>query len=553
MAKYLYYEPKTKTWNESKLTFKQPEEFWNWILEKAKPKTKTYIFAHNIHFDFAVIQGFIMLKKYRIELKNWIIDSNRFILITRKGNKTLVFLDSGNIIKTSIKKLGEHLGLPKLKVNFDSVGDEELEVYCSRDVEILKQFIIEYIEFIRKEKLGNFKYTIAGQSFTSFRHRFMNQEIFIHANPKAILIERESYKGGRTEAWFIGKKQGTFYLLDINSMYPYVMHEFKYPTRIYGLFESISTKVMKNMINKGFSIISKVKIKTNKPVFGVRKERLIFPTGEFWVTLTTPELKYALENNMIVDIKETAVYQNAKIFKTFVDYFYNKRKEVKAKGDKVMSLFYKLILNSLYGKFGQKNEKWQLIKEIPDKATRVETVINTNTMKKETYIAIDGKVYKKTGNSEAFDSFVAIASHVTAYARMHLWSLIEKAGSKHIYYMDTDSLLVDEQGYKNLISEIDNIELGKLKVEAIYHDIEIHGPKDYRFDKKVKIKGIRKDAIKISDNEFKQEQFAKTRTLVRKEILNGALIRHQVKRLKRQYTKGIVLANGRVEPLKIKE
>ena len=553
VADYCYYSKREKKWYEERITFRKPEEFWDFVIEKAKAKTKLYVFAHNIHFDFAVVQGFEMMKKYGLELQRWIVDSNRFILRAKKGDKNFVFLDSGNIIKVKLKTLGEHLGLPKLKVDFDTVGDKELEIYCSRDVEILKQFVLNYIEFIRKENLGNFKYTIAGQSFTAFRHKFMNQEIFIHANPKAIMLERESYKGGRTEAWYIGHNTGTFYLLDINSMYPYVMHEFKYPTKLYAFFEKVSKKDIKTMLEKGYLIISKVKIKTNEPVFGLRKERLLFPVGEYWVTLTTPELKYALEHNMIQEISTTAIYQGARIFKSFVEYFYNKRKIAKKNKDGVMSLFYKLILNSLYGKFGQKNEKWKFVKELPEKVTTTETVIDYKTHKKETYIAIDGKVYKKEGEGEAFDAFVAIASHVTAYARMHLWSLIKKAGFEHIFYMDTDSLLVDEQGRKNLTKEIDNLLLGKLKVEAIYHDIEIHGPKDYRFDKKVKIKGIRKDAVKISENEYKQMQFLKTRSLIRKNMLKGAVVHYQIKKLKRQYLKGIITDSGRVIPIEIKE
>ena len=48
-------------------------------------------------------------------------------------------------------------------------------------------------------------------------------------------------------------------------------------------------------------------------------------------------------------------------------------------------------------------------------------------------------------DSNAFDSFVAIASLVTAYARMYLVDLILKVGRENLYYVDTDSLIINKE------------------------------------------------------------------------------------------------------------
>jgi len=88
------------------------------------------------------------------------------------------------------------------------------------------------------------------------------------------------------------------------------------------------------------------------------------------------------------------------------------------------------------------------------------------------------------GFVEASNSFVAIASFVTAYARCYLWELIEKAGEENVLYMDTDSLFVTKKGYENLKDYLDNKELGKLKLEDVTEDLTIWGAKLYKFEAK---------------------------------------------------------------------
>ncbi|GAI64695.1 unnamed protein product, partial [marine sediment metagenome] len=52
-----------------------------------------------------------------------------------------------------------------------------------------------------------------------------------------------------------------------------------------------------------FSVIAEVLIETDEPAYAVRRKQTIFPVGCFWVTLTTPELKYALKRGHIKEIK----------------------------------------------------------------------------------------------------------------------------------------------------------------------------------------------------------------------------------------------------------
>ena len=547
-------------WNREKnkkeyFYFEDALSFWDFVKSKLKKKKKVYIFAHNFDFDFQVLKGWDLLPKViEGDFKKTIFDSSRFILEYRaKLPATISLISTTNYFKVRLEDVGKMLGLEKLKVDFEKVEKEELKEYCKRDTEILLKLIEYYLKFLAYHNLGNFKPTIASQSFTAFRHRFLKHKIYIHNNEEVIELERLSYYGGRNECFYIGKVEAEkIYKLDINSMYPYVMRNFYYPVKLVKHLKNISPKRLYEIM-RNYLVIAKVKVKINTPCIPKKDKKLIFPIGVFNTVLASPELSLIKKYGEILEVKEVAIYQKAKIFKDFVDYFYNLRLKYKKEKNEIMQYFVKIFLNSLYGKFGEKKEAY---KEVGFTETGHYEIIRLYDMDNKKWIyrkIINGRVFEKEGYEEGFNSFVAIASFTTSYARAYLWALMEKAGLENIYYCDTDSLFCNEEGYNNLKEYIDNKELGKLKLEEVGDYLEIRGCKDYTFNTVVKRKGIRKDAIEIGINKFKQIQFVKMRGNLLKYKEDGAIIKTVIKELRAEYDKGIIREDGRVIPLTLNE
>lgn len=534
--------------HEKWLTFRTVNEFWDWVEGRVKQGSRTYLLAHNQHFDFIVVDGFRQLALRGWELTQIIVDSNLFIATFRKGKYSLKVLDTTNWFKFSLRTLGERLGLKKLEVDFKSVSERELEVYCRRDVEILKETFLHWIEFIKRHDLGNFRDTISSQAFQAFRHRFMKHEIWIHGHEEALRLERESYRGGRSEAFRLGEIQEQVYALDFNSLYPSVMIDNVYPTKFVKHIRNAKLDRLKRAL-KRFLVIAKVRVKIDEPAIALKGERLIFPVGEFDVALTSPELEYVLHNGKILKVYEYNIYEGAKIFETYVKELYGLREEYKKKGDTVGNLMTKLMLNSLYGKFGQKQDVTELVGDAPAERFSFEECIDAETGEKFRMFVFGGKVWvKKRGFKEAFNSFPAIASFVTAYGRMKLWNAIKKAGRENVYYCDTDSLFVNQQGYERLKDELDDYKLGALKCEKMGKKLVIFNVKDYVFEDKVKCKGIRRDAVKVSENVYRQPRFLKFLSLARLKSLDAAIVKDVTKTLRREYLKGTVQEDGTVTP-----
>lgn len=522
--------------------------FWDNVDAFCKDKTRTYLYAHNQHFDFSVLRGNNELTRLGWELKSFFVHSNVFIMRFKKQAKTLYILDSGNIVKLKLEDIGEVFNIPKLKIDFRTATMTELSKYCKTDTNILRAFILAFRDFVIEHNLGNFRFTIASQSFTAYRHRFMNHDIFIHDNQKVINLERDSYRGGINEAYFIGKLQGeTYRSLDVNSLYAYVMRKYKYPTKLKWLVEGMTLDYLKTLL-KHYALTSRVLIKIDEPVFPFKTDKVYYPTGEFITVLTTTALKYALERDWIVQVLDTAVYEQEYIFKEYVDYFYKLKRKYKEEENFVYYMLTKFFLNGLTGKWGQRSRNYIEKGSCNDWEYSIEKLFDYETKEQITEIRIAGKIYHEGEEHESFDSFVAIVSHITANARDHMIKLIHKAKRENVFYIDTDSLTVNEKGFDNLANELNELEIGRLQIQETAKFIHIRGAKDYKFGNKDKIKGVKKDAIDLGNNQYSQLHFMKTRSMMRNQISDRAIIRRVTKKLKRVYDKGKVLESGFVKP-----
>jgi DNA polymerase elongation subunit (family B) len=379
-----------------------------------------------------------------------------------------------------------------------------------------------------------------------FRH--YHTPIYIHNNAEAITMEREAYKGGRCECFVIGDLSGQpFYIVDVNSLYPYVMKAYKLPHKYCELSHRTTVKKLGQMLNN-HAVVARVRIETDEPVYAIKTGRTIFPVGTFDTTLCTPELQYAIDHNHIVKVYDAVEYEQANLFSSYVTTMLVLRNECKANGNKAYAELVKVLMNSLYGKFGQKAEDWIRIGAAPGEPDREEMILHEPPKRPTRLRYLLGEVFELKRYGEAFNSFPAIAAHVTAYARLYLWELMQACGKGNYVYCDTDSLMVTDVGLDNLSSYMSATELGKLKLEKTVESLVIRGLKDYTADEKVVIKGIRKTAHKVSDGVYTQEQWPTFKGLFKSSDANRYVVKNVTKHLTREYTKGTVGTDGIVTP-----
>ena len=234
-----------------------------------------------------------------------------------------------------------------------------------------------------------------------------------------------------------------------------------------------------------------------------------------------------------------------------MDYFYGQRLEARQRGDAVNAFSFKILANSLYGKFGQRGRRFEKIDECDPDTIAIEDAFDADSGDYTTRRYFGGIIQEWKNEGESFNSFPAIASFVTSYARCVLLDAIASAGRENCYYCDTDSLVVNRQGWENLAHLVDQDRLGSWSLDKILDSIVLHGPKDYVFDGQVKVKGVRKNATWLDDSTVEQDMFVGFRGLVRQASLDAPIVRRIRKTQRRTYSKGRPTAGGDVLPLEI--
>lgn len=535
------------------LFFTTTAEFWAFVEDKCIRKNRLWVIAHNLNFDFTVAKGLYHLRLIGFKVKFFYCSNVTTLIKVTGPKKSIIFVDTLNWFRESLEQLGKRLGLEKLKIDFDNCTWTELKRYCKRDVEILIAAFRSLTTYLFDQRISRLCYTIGSTAMAAYLLSHYHTKILIHNNREAVNLERASYKGGRTECFYLGElNNGPYYIVDVNSLYPFVMRANLYPISYRKILNSPTCRSLRRYL-KSKAVIAKVLISTDRPVYAVRRERTLFPVGIFWETLTTPELLYGFKHGHIKEIATAVVYEQAEIFTGFVDRFYKLRQGFKAQKDDLYDYFTKKLMNSLYGKFGQKGEIWNLIGDAPNEPDRTEDLIDVVTHRRRRLRYLLGQVFELIGHEETRHSFPAISSHVTAYARLYLYKLMQVVGPGNFYYCDTDSLFVNLPGKTRLSKYLSNSELGGLKLDQTTDKITIYGLKDYITDDKTAIKGISKKAKRISNVIFEQEKWPTLKGMLATGNVDDYVVHKQVKHLQREYTKGTVEPNGWIRPFELDE
>lgn len=540
------------SWTQPKWKrFHTTDNFWGWAIDHSRPRIRLDIFCHNAAFDIPVVDGFGWMRRNGWTLTKAVIDSPPVILAWRKNSVTIRVIDTLNIWRLPLVKIGEHVGLAKLEMPAKDASRAAWDRYGKRDVEVIMAACLQWFEFLNEHELGGFAPTLAAQAMRAYRHRFMTEPIFIDDNERALELARDAYLGGRVECFRLGKIKGPVYQLDINSQYPSHMMTERFPTKLIGVYKRPTREEVYRWI-KEQSVVALVVIETNEPVYPLLDGgKLLFPVGRFSCTLTTPELIHALTMKHVSSITQMAVYESSCLFRDFVAVLYGIRKTAAALGDTTLVWQVKILMNSLYGKFGQRGRFYEQTDTSPNDDIKVWTEIDAETGQVRSMRQFAGVIQALSFDGESRDSHPAIAAHVTAYARLGLWRLILRAGRPNVLYCDTDSLWVNAKGYHALAGQIDANQLGKLKCEGVFEAPELHGPKDYSTDTLSKIKGIKRNATWVDDSIVLQDHFTTLVGCIRRGDLTAPIVVRQSKILHRVYTKGIVNRDGSISPLRL--
>lgn len=461
------------------------DEFINFCKDK---KENYVLYFHNLKFDGEYIFNYLLNNGYEcIKTKKERRDNTFTTLISDTGqfysieiffetqnkkhiNKVTIY-DSLKILNFSVEQIAKDFNLPIRKLELDYKANREIghiltehEIdYIRNDVEIMARAL----EIMFNQNLT--KMTIGSDALDNYKKMNKNFKKYFPILPYEIDKDiRRSYKGGFTYLNDVYKEKETAdgIVLDVNSLYPSVMKYEKLPFGSplffegkyeYDLLYPLYVQTLSCTFNIKENKIPTIQIKNNLAF--IPNEYIKSSDGDVvTLTLTNIDLDLFFEHYDVDVIEYHGGWKFRSIkglFSGYIDYW--SEQKIQAKKDKNDALYRisKLMLNSLYGKFG----------------------LNPDVRGKFPYLNEDGIVKYGMYPKETRESiYIPVASFITSYARRKTITTSQsikdyttnKYGIDYYIYSDTDSihlLNIDENELSSFV-DIDDYKLGAWKLES---------------------------------------------------------------------------------------
>lgn len=388
----------------------------------------SYFVCANAEFDISVINQILDHDRFTIET---VYTPSKLIKakIKDKHRHTWHIIDIFNIFpRYSVHKLGELLKIEKLErpeyLGKREPTKDEMEYfvkYAMRDSEIAY-----YSARMIIDEFGKLKPTLPSLSMSIFRKHDNQMQFWKQPEASTHLKIKNSLRGGRVESFCRGTIYDDIFAYDIRSLYPSMMY--------YGIFPDVNyepeIKTSIDLEREGVALVT-IQQDNNLPPLPIKHElkniglRLIFPNGIIKDWFTYPELRY-LENfgyGKIKQVHEAIEYKKSfNPFQKWIKFLFDKRAEYLKQGSEKAEL-YKLMMNSLYGKFAQ------------NLACGIYQLKNNEII----------KVSETSGISK--NTHFIIASYITAQGRLKLHRFMMTNKGDDILYCDTDGFLSTKNNY----------------------------------------------------------------------------------------------------------
>jgi hypothetical protein len=465
---------------------------WESLLDKGS--TGAWLFSHNLEYDLPLVAG-EGLWHGEIVFK----DSGILWAIFPTEDRPARFCDSlGLFPRWSVDALGESVGEAKRTLPGELLGrlgrgenlgtytqaeQDQIKERCLTDASIVYQAIARFQEELLSLG-GSLQPTLAGVAMDLYRRRFQKRPWRV-VSPPANKLARGAFYGGRVENFAVGQVEGVN-LYDVNSLYPFVQATSKFPHPDH--LRLLEGRACMGALDRweGVAEATVAVPDTLVPPLPSRfSGKLFFPVGVLHAVWTLAELRAARDRGCDIRSTDWCLGSDSLFepFDSFVEALWGLRKSYMAT-DPFRATLVKLILNSLYGRFGLNPDKGLNRLILCDRNTDWSKLEGYSTAFCQGEVVAYGPVPQTRQPSYVNTLF---AGQVSSQARLCLLSALEGQG-EDLIYCDTDSVMT-----RGALPVSD--ELGGWKQQMADGSADLLGPKEYvlhnhAFDARYVVKGV---------------------------------------------------------------
>jgi hypothetical protein len=486
----------------STFRFETATEMWEAISSFTRSGRRTVLYAHNLNYDLRISLALSVLPALGWQMKDMRLDGRGSWSKWTREKASLILCDSASIFPVKLQDLGNLLGIPKLPLP-PSSQRERLFERCERDVAILTDAVIRYVSWMRTGILGNWQMTGASQAWSHWRHGHYTHKILIHNDDEALAAERAAMHAGRCEAWRWGTYSDDVYFeYDWQNSYPRIARDVGVPTRLAGTIRAPSSDRIHRLQDK-YCVIAEVSISTATPCVPVSYEgRVLWPTGNFTTTLWDSEIDLLRECNADFRVRKAWIYDRRPALKDWAEWILSSLNSLDSGIEPWQKLILKHWSRALIGRFGMRYRSWEPFASTTEMKVCMSTLLNLENGKLSELLQVGGDVFTSGDLKEIDDGCPQVTSYIMSVARAKLWRAIQQIGTQNVYYMDTDSVVVNSAGHKVIQLAGGQGIFEGLRSKGRYKSIQLFGPRAIILDKRPTVAGMPKRSVEVEDRRW---------------------------------------------------
>jgi len=523
------------------------EEYAEWLVSQAENHSRTYAYFHNLSFDIQYLHQALSQHPRVYDCKA-IVKGGQIVAVhahlsSRGGERSreygkggrqgwrrkLEIRDSMALMPRSLDALAQDFGVVGKLQGVDRASMHALwranpdlvRRYLQRDCEalmgVLEGWWSAYWQVL--ETWGRYPRSLPATGAKAAMVAFQSslaEPLVVPWNRRVRELLEAAYRGGRVDVLGERGQYDDVSAYDVNSMYPAVMVEAVYP---WGWRVAWQSRL--DLEGLGVHRVEWEQPRGTVPVLEDRETGVYGYSGSG--VYTTPELQRLVDMGGRVTAYHEGLrfIETARPFETIIGHLYEQRLHHKRQNHAALSYCLKILMNSLYGKFGEREQG--------------ESFQDTEAFTKDEYMELvrQGRVGMTMGSMVSISEERAVehkhdglAAYVTAYARLKLHEAAQRAydAGAYLIYCDTDSLHMRGELPGDLV---DPDRLGAWSLEARGPG-SYWGKKLYEHDEKIKAKGAPKinNLYSFEDFRSKMEQGGvdvdyRTHTTPREHLLDG--------------------------------
>lgn len=499
--------------------YDDPRTLWTDVSQFTKPRTRTVLWAHNLGYDVRIADAFRALPAlgWRLDAHN-LANRGTWLHWTNAG-RTLLMVDSTSVFPAPLATLAKSFMHPKMPLPKDSDPDRVWRERCIRDVEILRQAIVSYLEWIEAKGLGSWRMTGAAQSYAAFRSKHLTHNMMVHADADAIAAERRAMWTGRCEAYWRGNTGNVgIEEWDLSLAYPRIAEREEVPTRLIGPMHP-SNALAAALHRPRTALLADVEVETDRPTVPTKVDgRMAWPVGRFETTLWTPELRLLAATGAKVTVTAAWRYQTAPALQAWARWIMGELAETNPHTEQWQRLILKHWARALIGRFGMSYTKWSRYGTTTGHDVRASTVYDVQTGEEYELSHVGNTVARSDGVVEWVESQPAITGYIMSCARVWLWDLLQAMPEQSVLYADTDSFYITRE-HHDAAWDLAQSPIGQgLRLKASYRRANFLGPRQIITDGRPRMAGIPRSADVLPNGTLAGEVWASlTTSLLRGE------------------------------------